>query len=561
MVLAWTGQTSISKGRSYVRELDGLVAQPGPNGLSLSGLAYGQDAYTVRATVQAGQVISGRCNCPVGDGGRCKHAAALLTRYVESPDDFQSVPPLAELLDPLTTGQLHRLIEQMLNVSPELISLVYRSGPVAAQAARIPALLNMVKRHYQGGWQYHEEGLDTTDLEAVLDEADAVRGSHPQQALSVYVEMVRSIEAAYETWAEADDEPFDHLMQAAVGGLLTLIYEGQLGDDERTQALSVLTNLEDPVYLAGSSVLADATEALSESERAGFQRQFQALYDDANTTYRPVFTRALTQLIPRGQQTPAQREALLLTSDDTPELIRFYLGSSDPDASRRLVTYLTSSYTRLESYVPLFEEYAAEGVLEQVIAQRRARHGSPGRLGAETRWLFERYVTSGRREQAHALAKRGLLDTADVGWERLLRQVSQDWAKDWKAIFTALKKKTTLRDQVLQLLLTAEHSPGDAEAFDRQQNGTFSVHLRAELATRLTQDPATQSRAAELYFELAERLVNLRGRNNYIEAARYLTSMQQVMGPEDARPHVLTLAQKYKNLPSFRDELRKARLL
>ena len=560
-VLVWAGGTSISKGRSYTRELDGLVAQPGPGGLSLRGTAYGQEAYQVRGTVQAGQVISAHCSCPVGGGGRCKHAAALLTRYVEFPDDFQHVPPLADLLRPLTTGQLHRLIEQMLNVSPELISLVYRSGPVADLATRIPALLNMVKRHYHDGWQYHEEGLDTTDLEAVLDEADALRASHPQQALSIYAEMVRSIETAYETWAEADDEPFDDLMQTAVGGLLTLIHEGQLSGDDRTQALSVLTTLEDPVFLARSSALADAAEVLSESEQTGLQRQFQALYDDANTTYRPVFARALTQLIPRSQQTPAQREALLLTSRDTPELIRFYLGSDDPGAHQRLVSYLTSSYARLEPYVPLFEEYAAEGVLEQVIVQHLARHGGPGQLGTETHWLFDRYVASGRREQAHALARRGVLETADVGWERLLRQVSLDWARDWKAIFTALKKKPALRDQVLQLLLTDEHSPGEAEAFDRHQNGACSVYLRTELATRLAQDPATQSRAAELYFELAERLVNLRGRDNYIEAARYLTSMQQVMGAEDARPHVLTLAQKYKNLPSFQDELRKAQLL
>ena len=560
-VLAWAGETSISRGRTYVRELDGLVAQPGPSGLSVSGTAYGQDAYQVRAMVQAGQVIGGHCSCPVGGGGTCKHAAALLTRYAELPGDFQQVPPLSELLDPLTTGQLHRLIEQMLRASPELLSLIYRSGPLAAQAASIPALFRLVKRHYHDGWQYEEEGLDTSDLVAVLDEADALRMAQPQQALSVYVEMVRNIEAAYETWAEADDEPFDELMLAAVGGLLTLIREGQLDDDDRTQAFSVLTSLEDPVHLARSSVLADVTEALSESERAGLQRQFQKLYDDANTSYRPVFARALMHVIPQSQQTPAQREALLLTSRDTLELIRFYLGSDDPDAHAKLVTYLTSSNALLEPYMTLFEELAAESVLEQVIVQRLTRRGGPGRPGAEARWLFDRYVASGRREQAYKLAKTGLLDTADVGWERLLRQVSPNWVKDWNAVFAALKKKTMLREQVLQLLLTAEHPPRDAEAFDRQQNGNFSVHLRAELATRLARDPEMRNRAAELYFELAERLVNLRGRNNYIEAARYLVSMQQVIGDEGAKAHVLTLSQKYKNLPSFQDELRKARLL
>jgi hypothetical protein len=62
-------------------------------------------------------------------------------------------------------------------------------------------LFRLVKRHYHDGWQYEEEGLDTSDLAAVLEEADALRMSQPQQALSVYVEMVRNIEAAYATWA------------------------------------------------------------------------------------------------------------------------------------------------------------------------------------------------------------------------------------------------------------------------------------------------------------------------------------------------------------------------
>ncbi|GGR26796.1 SWIM zinc finger family protein [Deinococcus ruber] len=560
-VLAWAGGTSVSRGRSYVRELDRLVAQPGPGGLSLSGTAYGQDAYQVRGTVQAGQVTGAHCSCPVGSGGTCKHAAALLTRSAELPGDFQQVPPLSELLGPLTTGQLHRLIEQMLSASPELLALVYRSGPVSAQAASIPALFRMVKGHYHDGWQYEEEGLDTTDLEAVLDGADAVSAFDPQQALSMYVEMVRNIEAAYETWADEDDEPFDDLMVAAVGGLLMLIGEGQLGDDDRSRAFAVLTGLENPLHLARSSALASAAEALSEAEQATLQRLFQAQYDDPDTYYRPVFARALTQVIPRRQQTPDQREALLLISRDTQELIGFYLTSDDQDAPAKLVGYLTSSNAPLEPFFTLFEEHAAEEVLEQCIVQRLKRQGGPGRLGPEAHWLFDRYVTSGRHEQAHALATTGLLNTAEVGWERLLRQVSLDWRKDWNAVFTTLQQKTPLHEQLLQLLLTDQHALADAEAFDRQRQGAFSVHLRAELATRLAQDATTRSRAAEVYAELAERLINLRGRNNYIEAARYLVSMQQLIGTEGTRAHVQTLAQKYKNLPSLRDELRKAHLL
>jgi len=87
-VLAWSDQQEVQKGRSYVPDLDELTAQPGAAGLTLTGSAYGQEAYRVQAVLSSNQVVRGQCSCPVGGGGRCKHMAAMLTRYSESPEGF-----------------------------------------------------------------------------------------------------------------------------------------------------------------------------------------------------------------------------------------------------------------------------------------------------------------------------------------------------------------------------------------------------------------------------------------------------------------------------------------
>lgn len=578
-VEAFVGVKEVQKGRSYVDDLDDLTSQPVTAGLLLRGTAYGQESYTVQATITGGssnesRVLSGRCSCPVRSG--CKHIAALLTRSVQRPGDFRKLLPLAEALAGLNTTQLHALIEQMLLAAPELQELVQDSAAQPAGdtatvqtlmvqtsavqtplARNIPALFLKVKRVYHSGWQHGEEGLDTGELDEVLGEADALLETQPEDALAVYLQMIESTEDAHATWADDDDEAFDDLISGAVDGLLELVSEDKLSGELRAHVVQVVMQLENPLLLARSDDLADFASALTDTERAALQTLLQKNHDGSRDYWRSAYARALTRIIPASQQTPAQREALLLEGRDTRQIAEFYLKSQDPGAPGRLVDHL-SKHGRLDELFGLFEEHSAEDLLEQVLLRRGSRAGP---LNSEGQWLFERYLTTGRRAQATDLARAGLLASANLGWETLLRQVSTDWPGEWKPIFKTLQVQPRLRNQVLHLLLSGDHPLSEAETFDRQQAEHLNTELRITLAARLAEHRATLGRAAEIQLQVTERLIGQRGAKHYAHAARLLGALADWLSKEEAQQQIMAVAQRHRNLPSFQRELRTAGLI
>jgi uncharacterized Zn finger protein len=572
-VEAFVGAREVQKGRSYVDDLDDLSSQPVSTGLLLRGVAHGQESYMVQATLSVGdvhndvneeaRVLGGRCSCPVGN--RCKHVASLLTRYVKRPDDFQKLLPLAEALARLNTAQLHGLIEQMLLAAPELQELVQRAGNKAATGATqtgsaksIPALFLKIKRVYHSGWQYGEEGLDTGELEDVLGEADALQEMQPEEALAVYLQMIQSAETAYETWAEADDEPFDGLLAEATTGLLALVSGGHLSGNRRSSAVAAVMQLENPVFLASSDSLGNFAQALSDSERAALQTLLQKTHDGASEHYRRPYAQALIAIIPASQQTPAVRERLVLESQNPRQIAEFYLSSNTAEAREKLVDYFAGNRWRLDELFGLFGDHSAEDLLEQVLVRRG---NSFGGLNAEQHWLFDRYRATGRTRQAADLARAGLLASAGLGWEKLLRQISSDWPGEWKTLFRTLQVQPQLRNQVLHLLLTGDHPTGEAQDFDRQHAATLNPELRLTLAQRLAASPATLNRAAEIQLEVAQRLISERGRRNYARAADLLGSLTAWLGQEEGKRRIAAVVRVNSKLPSFLDELRRAGLL
>ena len=350
----------------------------------------------------------------------------------------------------------------------------------------------------------------------MLDEADSLWDDQPEQALAIYLALVEQIETAHETWADADAEPFADLMSGAVSGLATLVAEDRLGEPGRTRAIKTLLSLEHLADLASNEDFGDYAEVLCPPEHAELRALLQQWHDNAREHRRAPFARALLQLIPRAEQTPQAREALLLSSRDPYEAAEFYLTDDPrPGASERLQNYLLGqkAHLSLEPLLATFEAQGAEEVLETVLTGRiRNTGGRPGRLSPELAWLFGRYVSSGRQTAALELAKAGLLAAPSVAWEGLLRQVSRDWASDWESVYRVLRVQSSGQNAVLQLLLDGHHDLSEAEAFDREHGGQIAAQLRHTLATRLGHDPATRDRAVQIVLELANAMIQARGR-------------------------------------------------
>ncbi len=129
----------------------------------------------------------------------------------------------------------------------------------------------------------------------------------------------------------------------------------------------------------------------------------------------------MLKLIPVAQQTPADREALLISSGDDAQVAQYFLSgvlsgaspTQQPDAAqrRKLLSYFTQTkpFAPLEPLFGLFEYHAAESVLEQILAARfKPAVPRYATSPSEHHWLLSRYAATQRREQAFELAWNGL---------------------------------------------------------------------------------------------------------------------------------------------------------
>ena len=86
--------------------------------------------------------------------------------------------------------------------------------------------------------------------------------------------------------------------------------------------------------------------------------------------------------------------------------------------------------------------------------------------------------------------------------------------------------------------------------------------LQAQVAHAASRQKPKES--IRLYLELAEGLIQARGRNNYAQAAEYLQQVRETyfrMGEEQAwRVLIASLRNQHHNLPALQDELDRARL-
>ena len=105
----WVGTKSYQKGYRYYE--DEAILNPRLRGQSLIAECQGSLPTPYRVEIRLGPegILWGGCTCPAGEGGHCKHAAALLLTWLHEPDGFVEVPELDKLLDNRSKDELSTL--------------------------------------------------------------------------------------------------------------------------------------------------------------------------------------------------------------------------------------------------------------------------------------------------------------------------------------------------------------------------------------------------------------------------------------------------------------------
>ena len=123
------GRRGFQRGRDYY--LSDAISAPRRQGLVLKASCAGTSVmpYRVQVTFNHHGITNATCTCPVGSGGHCKHVAALLICWWESPEKFVEAEELDASLQRCSRGELVGLIKQLLYRQPSLESFLEEALP------------------------------------------------------------------------------------------------------------------------------------------------------------------------------------------------------------------------------------------------------------------------------------------------------------------------------------------------------------------------------------------------------------------------------------------------
>ncbi|MFB9995143.1 SWIM zinc finger domain-containing protein [Deinococcus oregonensis] len=508
--LAWCGQTSWNRGLEYRRGLTGLTVQlvaassgtatGDPTAVRIAGAAHGQERYDVWATLQAYTVTGARCSCPVGGGGRCKHVGALLARATEDAAAFVSLPALREVLSAFDQAALTDLVVLLVGAEPHLLSLVLARSvrppegqPAAADlgAARqaIEAAFQVIERTFDP-YEDQETGPDDRAIweamhaaDRLLSHADSLSPAGAAWALGVYIAVLDGVE---ETYSSMDlDWGLDEVQAHALSAVQQLVIGTHLGDHARADAIeSVYSEIA-----SGRGNLEDTEQlhrfvaALETGERQGLLTLLKDLMTNAaHEMYRSRYARALAGLTANDEGNDQEREALLRAGGDAAALIDFLFRRGREGAVRD-----AALRTHLPGLAPTFAAHDQLPLLEELM------HGNLEASGVKE-WLFERYVETGRRTEAHALALAAAHGRPSARWLTALKSVSADWMSERAALIARLRG-TGQHTSVLMAFLLSEGLIQDAVQLVAERQDVAAPYLLL-LADALAADGRSEWAAA-----------------------------------------------------------------
>ena len=149
--------THAGEGQSLISECQG--SQPAP--------------YRVEIRLGTEGILDGSCTCPAGEGGHCKHSAALLLTWIHDPESFIEVPELEQVLEERSKEDLISLIREMVTRHPDLEQLLELSALSNLSAREIlqPDLIGQqIRRAFSSaGGEQGDNARIAENLQTILD--------------------------------------------------------------------------------------------------------------------------------------------------------------------------------------------------------------------------------------------------------------------------------------------------------------------------------------------------------------------------------------------------------
>ena len=573
VIQAWVGNKAFERGYRYYE--DDTILNPRKRGDSLIAECQGSQPtpYRVEIHLGAGGVDWGMCTCPAGEGGHCKHAAALMLTWVYEPVLFNEVPELETVLQNRSKEELIELIQQMLARRPDLEQLLELSAMSRMEEGEVlnpDHIAQQVQRAFSmAGGELGDNAAIAENLRPVLNLADQF----------LEREDIRNAATIFQTLMES-----------------LLAYENSLYNDENGDLSQILAECEQGMQ--------ECLEDLEDHEQRAvlLRALFEFYLWDARAGGRGYADE--TPMILAEQSTPEEKQqiagwlqAALTEGNDRPARFeRRVLGA--------FWLELVGETLDHENYLRICQEtglthYLVDRLLllNQIPEALEAASQEQGRRLTSMADLFEKY---GHPETAWKLvheAPDSETDTSLLSWlkayaarhhqpQEALRLAEnlfwqQQVLENYKALLQsaeAMGESAATREQALRRLESAGNFSLLVEIYLAENELDLALAALERVNRELWRDRISFLRqqvaqavetprpreAIRQYLLLAEDLIAQRARGSYAEAARFLQQIRKLylgLGEIEAWNRLISdLRQEYRRLPALQDELRRAGL-
>ena len=572
-IQAWVGLASYRKGDTYFHK--GAIIEPRQQGMLLKARCLGSSAssYRVQATLNEDGVAEANCSCPVGDGGQCKHVAALLLTWLNNPEAFEENADLDTTLEQRSKPELIVLIRQMLQRYPDLEYLLELPSPAAAtnQADINPKIIRhqVTQAFARSGadWSWRDFFEAARDLDELLNLAGQYQErSDNTNAAIIYRVVVDEILRHDDILMEEESDRLGSLVDDCVDGLGLCLQFIQDSNARRDILQAIITVFLWDVKLGGIGIGDRVPYILKEHATPQEKEMLAGWTQAALPGTREWGQETLGGLLLDLQDEALDDQSFLEICRQTGRLNDLVerllqIGRLDEAISE---TEKAADY-QLITLADIFVQNGHGSLAEQLVHSRSVSSHDT-RL---TIWLKDYAIQQGDISKALELTTR-------LFW---LRSSYPDYL-EMKKLAIQISQWSDLRIDMLDNLFKSKQFSLLVEiyleedeidlALETLEEARSLARHRWEYPYSLEQQVAKAAeisrpeRAIQLYLNQIKSLIDKRGRDNYNEAANYLKVVQRLykrLGRhEDWQSLIVSMRQENRMLPAFQDEMRKAGL-
>ncbi|MBI3618929.1 SWIM zinc finger family protein [Candidatus Peregrinibacteria bacterium] len=537
-VSSYFSPTILGRGKGYVKKFAIFEAFVIGDNIKARCKGSYRNSYEVKATIQNGTIISSRCSCPVGDGGRCKHIAALLLTYIERPGDFKIVDEQETDLSRRSKEELVELIGKMLARHPDLERLAYMPRPKAGEVSTMEEYERQLEEYKSQavsevincGDEYGASMELATALEQIehvgdrLFDAKDVAG-----AAAVFEGVCKAITENYKDCIHDEEGEIADVVNECLENLASCFTRCKGQNDElRTRILKVLYDMHEWNIRSGGYGIGDDVPRLlidhaTEDEMKRVSDWAWTLLKDSDSSDWAKEHIAQFILLINGDNLDdaTYLDLCELGKDSVAKVKRLLKIGRLNDAEKEARDAHAWHLVRMGD---LFEAAGEEETIEKIMKVHLKRDAD-SRLAD---WLKKYYDRKRRPSDALAMAQAAFLAAPSIegyGEVRRLSNQQRDWSERRPELLRELNGRGN--SDLLARIHMQEGEWEDAISIAKKSQGCGRYSsLCEEIAEAIEKERPEQ--AIALFLQRAEELIGWRGRDNYRQAAAMYTHVSNI---------------------------------